>query len=118
MEPATAETAKCSKKYCGREAVDGFLTCPACRQAVRKCFAARRDRGQCRRCARPALIGYARCHRCKIQSALYSRRHYDYRVERHLYVASTPRRLKVGRSVDFDRRREELRRYHFAGGPR
>ena len=119
MEPATAETAKRSRKRCGREAVDGFLSCPACRQrtasATRKCVAKKRERGPCIRCTRPILIGYTSCHRCEIQNVFYARRRYDYRVDGHLYVASTPCGLKVGRSVDFGRRREELRR-NYSGG--
>ena len=61
------------------------------------------------------MVGYARCKSCGIADIEYHRQRLKLRLSGHLYIASTSRGLKLGRSSEPDRRMAELRRGMFAG---
>ena len=61
------------------------------------------------------MVGYVRCKSCGIADVEYHRQHLKLRLTGHLYVASTPYGLKIGRSCEPDRRMAEPRRGMSAG---
>ena len=106
--------ATCNRNNCDREAVDGYRACPVCREytasAVRKCYAGKRERGECLRCSRPALIWYSFCHRHQIEAVLSNRKRRQFRCNGGLYVLKTHRCYKVGPTGDFKQRARQLPR--------
>ena len=68
------------------------------------------------RCGRSKMNSYGRCKRCEIANIEYQRRRMNLRLSGHLYVALTPRGLKVGRSCEPDRRMKGPRHRMFVGG--
>ena len=106
---------KCAN--CTREAVDGFRRCLSCRRshakAKRKCRTNNRERGVCP-CGRAKLDGYSQCQWCQRNHLRYDRRRRNSHIPVHLYVALTPRGLKIGRSGKPRQRMGQLKRVMFA----